>query len=183
MACRLYDWSAANHSQFQNEIRSVSYGMSQTTLPNGDGAGDIHNRSKAGSIRSQMSYSSLPYGARVHRASWSSHDLGEHYSPGRRRTSGHGRSSTPDVINRSMSRTPISALNTSIPDSLDSRTMAVSPIEYGRTASPISRPLSGFSVKSPMSRPQLESLYSEDEVPSLSQTSSAREAAIPGTSK
>jgi len=150
-------------TEFQQEVTGGDYNTSQTSLPGGDGVGEMPGRSRAASIRSQMSYSSLPYGARVHRASWSSHDFTEQYAPGRRRAASNSMAYTAEDYSRPVSRTP--------------------PVEYGRgsTASPIQRPKSR-SIRSPMgSRPHLQTLLSENEMPSLLQTTHARETVNPDT--
>jgi hypothetical protein len=69
--------------EFVNEIGSDPM-ASQSSLWSAqrNGAGGVLSStpSKAPSITSQASYSSLPYGARVFRASWSSHNFREHPS-------------------------------------------------------------------------------------------------------
>jgi hypothetical protein len=70
-------------------------------------------RSRAASLQSQMSHSSLPYGARVHRASWSSRDLTEQpgqYTTERRRTRGNSLRTFPEIPSRPSSRA-VSELN------------------------------------------------------------------------
>jgi hypothetical protein len=66
-------------------------------------------RSRATSMHSQMSYSSLPPGARVHRASWSSRNVNapeypSQHSTERRRTRGDSLSAIPDPTSRPTSR-------------------------------------------------------------------------------
>ncbi|KAF2281623.1 TRP-domain-containing protein [Westerdykella ornata] len=64
-------------------------------------------RSRAGSVQSQMSHSNLPYGARVHRASWSTRDFSSElhgsYTPERRRSRGNSLV-TPNTDSRPASR-------------------------------------------------------------------------------
>lgn len=173
-------------AEFQHEVTGGDLNASQASLP-GDGIGGMPaTHGRAASIRSQMSYSSLPYGARVHRASWSSHDFAEHYTPGRRRAASNSMGYTPEDGLRSANRTPLSALNTSTPDSINSRSKApaMSPMEYGQgsTASPITRPKSRPSTKSPISsRPHLQTLISENAIPRLPQTTNAKRAVNPNT--
>ena len=53
-------------------------------------------RSRAGSVRSQMSFTSLPQGARVHRASWNSRDFDQHQSGGRSRAASAAKQFSPE---------------------------------------------------------------------------------------
>ncbi|KAF2005338.1 TRP-domain-containing protein [Amniculicola lignicola CBS 123094] len=133
-----------------------------------DAVGDMPTqRSRAGSIRSQMSYSSLPYGARIHRASWSSHDFStEQYgSPGRRRATSNSMTYSNDGPSRPMSRT-LSTLTTRFAESNENinRIQNSSPImttpSPDNIPSPIPRPWSR-----PNHRPQLYTVNSEIEVP------------------
>ncbi|KAF2190547.1 TRP-domain-containing protein [Zopfia rhizophila CBS 207.26] len=184
-------------SEFVAEIHGdANASQMSLSLANRDGVGEMPYRgSRAPSIRSQMSYTSLPHGARVHRASWSSRDLSEHYGHQRQRT-------------LSTSTAPLAAAGGSRPASrkfptLDTRfanstdnvnrvhspltsrpmTPVMSPTEIGSGSNPssIARPKSKPSLASPKgSRPQLQTLLSEEEIPSLPQTENARAAANPG---
>lgn len=182
--------------EFMNEITG-DFSASQLSLSKQNGGsvnGTPVRRSRAASIQSQMSYTSLPYGARVHRASWSSHDFSEHYAPGRKRNSSYSLMGTPEGASRPTSKTP-PMLNMHLTGSSDNVgrqpspkgtipqvTPITSPVPGGSPAGPIPRPKSrSRSIKSPNgSRPQLQPLMSENEIPPLSMTGNRRKAANPG---
>ncbi|KAF2131150.1 TRP-domain-containing protein [Dothidotthia symphoricarpi CBS 119687] len=87
--------------EFMQEICSD---LSTTELllsrQNTDGVRDpFLQRGRADSVQSQRSYSSLPRGARLHRASWSTHNLAQSYPAGRRRTMSNSMVYTPDGLN------------------------------------------------------------------------------------
>lgn len=84
--------------EFMNEVSGRDRSASQLDL--GRTNGESVNwtpvgRPRSPSIRSNMSYTSLPYGARVHRASWSTQDFAERFAPARPRTLSHSMS-TPE---------------------------------------------------------------------------------------
>ncbi|KAF2708296.1 TRP-domain-containing protein [Pleomassaria siparia CBS 279.74] len=164
-------------AEFMGEIQGSEVNTLQMSLPGGGDA--VGKPSPATSIRSQMSYSSLPLGARVHRASWSSHDFAEQNTPGRRRAASNSTVYTPDD-----SKPPLSVFNTNIPKSFEGRMGPdMSPVEPGSssTAIPIPRTRSRHITKSPKdSRPHLQTWQSENETPPLPETRDAREAANPG---
>ncbi|KAF2465932.1 TRP-domain-containing protein [Lindgomyces ingoldianus] len=183
-------------AEFVAEI-SGEPNMSQVSLAsrNMAEAAEIQNRpSRAPSIRSQMSFTSLPYGARVHRASWSSRDFSDYHGHNRQRTLSSTMPLAPEPPSRPASRT-LPALNARFAGSsenvnrqaspLSSRplTPVMSPVEMGRESnnpSPLARPKSRPSVGAPRtSRPQLQTLMSENEIPSLPQMKHARDAAKP----
>lgn len=135
---------------------------------NYDGTGELTTRrSIAGSIQSQVSYSSLPYGARAHRASWSSRDLAEQpYTSERRRTRGNSLNAFPEAMGRPASRA-LSDLNAGAVGSSEelrvpSPDSTLSPF-HGATCStpPIGRPKTG-SMRN--TRPPLETLPSQNEI-------------------
>lgn len=68
----------------------------------------LTQRSRAASVQSRHSYSSLPRGARVHRANWSSRDFGEGYAAGHDRALSNSMPCTPGgpgfLSNRSLLR-------------------------------------------------------------------------------
>ncbi|ORY18802.1 hypothetical protein BCR34DRAFT_294858 [Clohesyomyces aquaticus] len=179
--------------EFVAEISGEPQG-SQLSLAsrNMDGVGEMQTRSRAPSIRSTMSHTSLPYGARVHRASWSSREFSEFHANQRRSTLG----STPEPSSRPASHA-LPGLDTRFagsseninrqPSPLSSRpiTPVWSPMETGRTsnnASPLARPKSRPNVNSPRnSRPRLPTLASTNEVPSMPVTGNGSGSANPGT--
>ncbi|KAF2499572.1 TRP-domain-containing protein [Lophium mytilinum] len=130
--------------------------------------------SRAASVRSHASFTSLPYGARVHRASWSSRDFNE-WNNERRRTA----NSTAPLVPEGESRRASGNIgsNARFANSRESITRG-SPLatpEDNDIISPMSRPKSRAPTSTPASpyRPPLKTLVSENEVPSLpSQTHS-----------
>lgn len=155
-------------------------------------------RSRAPSIGSQMSYSSLPYGARVHRASWSSRDFSEHasqYGSERRRTRGNSMTFGSEHESFPVSMT-LPQLNTRIASSSEIVNRLPSPVTPtmtmenvpGPVLSPTPRPKSSGPVPVPSAsprpksraslnarRPQLQTLMSENEIPPIPQTGVQRE--------
>ncbi|OCK85396.1 TRP-domain-containing protein [Lepidopterella palustris CBS 459.81] len=136
--------------------------------------------SRAGSIRSQMSYTSLPYGARIHRASWSSRDFNDHFAHERRRTASSTAPLVPDPDSRRTSQNI--GINTRFTSSRESVTQRGpiplaagvpsrprTPTDVDRVPSPLARPRSRNPTTSPSSpyRPPLRTLISENEVPPL----------------
>ena len=187
---KIEDEDAEFMSEVQGDVHASQMSLSGS---NRDAVGEMPPiRSRAPSIRSQMSYSSLPYGARVHRASWSSHDFSEHYTPGRRRTMSNPMGPSPEGGNHPTSRA-LPAPNTRIvgssenvdriPSSLGSLPItpaAAASVDNSQdsTSSPLTRPKSRPSVKSPMSSgPHLQTLISENEIPALPQTRNAKDTA------
>lgn len=166
--------------EFMQEISRGNGSVSQTDLHhasrdsvNGTPAG--HGRSP--SMLSNTSYSSLPYGARVHRASWSTQDFAEHFDPMRARASSNPLQ-TPDGGNR-LSRNGVPPLMTRL-SSGEGTIRQPSPLSAGIT--PMECPgldegdengsarngSHGRSRMSVGSRPQLHTLVSEGHVPTLS---------------
>ncbi|KAL1606652.1 hypothetical protein SLS60_004058 [Paraconiothyrium brasiliense] len=73
--------------EFMKEISGESSHMTLDQPKRGSFNGTAVGRERSPSIRSNISYSGLPYGARVHRASWSTQDFAENFVPTRQRTS------------------------------------------------------------------------------------------------
>ncbi|KAF2655494.1 TRP-domain-containing protein [Lophiostoma macrostomum CBS 122681] len=142
----------------------------------GDSTADIApSRNRAPSIRSNMSYSSLPYGARVHRTSWSSRDFSEHFEPDRQRARGQSLNGRDRPASRSYPR-----VNTQVGGSseyVDRVPSPVSPISSPPPAGadpghipsppPMRSKSRASSMKSNKSRPHLPTLLSANEVPPL----------------
>jgi hypothetical protein len=171
-------------AEFLTEIQG-DYSMSQLSLS--QQYRDGPNRTRAPSLYSQMSFSSLPPNARVHRASWSTYDFPE-AAVGRRRISGQSVISTPDFGSRPSSRT-VPLLSTRVATSSEdvsqlSSPLGVSPpITPTKTAepvyvssSPVPRPTSRTSGKPPAKRPQLRTVQSEEEIPPLPMANSPKTA-------
>jgi hypothetical protein len=170
--------------EFVAEIHG-DFNASQMSLSGLEGVPEEANgsRSRAPSIHSQVSVSNVPYGARVHRASWSSRDFSDGSLPKRRYTAG-SRTSTPMSFDNGM-RTPSQpGLNNRYmvsgesilrgPSPLSSRPMTpvmsppiVSPPAVAEsTGNPLARPRSRTSPASHRySRPQLQTVDSETDVP------------------
>ncbi|OCL03143.1 TRP-domain-containing protein [Glonium stellatum] len=139
--------------------------------------------SRAGSIRSQMSHSSLPHGARVHRASWSSRDFSDFHAHERKRTASSTIPLVPDSESRRVSQNI--GLNTRYMNSKESiaqrgpsplsgvTNRPLTPPKDDRVSSPLPMPRSRNSITSPSSpyRPPLKTLVSENEVPILNKQS------------
>jgi hypothetical protein len=177
--------------EFMGEIQGDPE-ESQLSFSQRDGAGvevpAPTRNSRAPSIRSNMSYTSLPYGARVHRASWSSRDFSEHagqhgygsYTSERRRTRGNSLIQSPDGEYRPASRV-ISPINTHIANNSDnvnrlpSPSSPVSPIApapptegvAGIPNPPPMRTRSRTNSTKSVKRPGLQTLISENEVPPM----------------
>ncbi|KAF2737557.1 TRP-domain-containing protein [Polyplosphaeria fusca] len=138
-------------AEFVAEIRGDPI-ASQSTLASAsrDAIGDIPSgRGRTASIRSNMSYSSLPYGARVHRASWSSRDFSEHNQGQDRRRSTYSMTFSPVDGSRPVSRM-FQPMDTQFPGSrenVSSRPMTpvMSPAGIGESSSsrPTNQPKSG----------------------------------------
>ncbi|KAF2116729.1 hypothetical protein BDV96DRAFT_598589 [Lophiotrema nucula] len=172
-------------------------------------------RGRAASIRSTTSYSSLPYGARVHRASWSSRDFSEFQNGMDRRRSTYG---SPAPVSHSPADTPsrpgsrvytgfespsrpgsrvhsgiespsrpgsrvhsgIYTRHVGSSDNVPSGSISpvMSPIDMNQGASPLPRPKSRTNSMK-LSRPQLRTVMSDEEIPPLPQAQNARAAANP----
>lgn len=147
-----------------------------------DGLPDVPTRaSRAGSIRSQMSYTSLPYGARVHRASWSSREFSEFHAHERKRTTSSTIPLVPDSETRRVSQNI--GLNTRYMNSRESIVQRgpsplsgmisrpLTPLDADREPSPLPVPRSRNPTALPSSlyRPPLKTLVSENEIPVLDQ--------------
>jgi hypothetical protein len=120
--------------------------------------------SRAASLRSHASYTSLPYGARVHRTSWSSRDFNDWHQE-RRRTS--------NSQTQLVSEGGQIGSNTRFATSRESITARCGPLGSASareqdTISPSGRPKS--RVTSGSYRPPLKTLISENEVPSVRTT-------------
>ncbi|KAJ4356322.1 uncharacterized protein N0V89_004354 [Didymosphaeria variabile] len=164
--------------EFMNEISGESSHLA-LDLPKRDSLnGTAVGRQRSPSIRSNMSYSSLPYGARVHRASWSTQDFAEDFAPTRQRTlsnplytpEGGSRftsSGVPPLVTR-ISSGERAARQSSPLSAGVSRSIA--PVRYptyeNTSVSPIPRPKStprgGISGGS---RRQLQTVVSESHIP------------------
>jgi hypothetical protein len=163
--------------EFVNEINGdpvaseISIGAAH-----GDGAADVAPmRNRAPSIRSNMSYSSLPYGARVHRASWSSRDFSEHFEPDRQRARGQSLTTRDRPASRSYPR-----VNTQVGGSSEYVNRVPSPVSPISSPPPPADATPGHIPSPPpmrsksrassinnRSRPHLPTLASANEVPPL----------------
>ncbi|CAI6264100.1 unnamed protein product [Periconia digitata] len=162
--------------EFLNEISGMDPSTSEVGLPEQARVGSpTSNRlSRASSVRSQWSYSSVPRGARVHRASWSATDFSElNY--------GTGRASMSMEDSRDIKRSP--SLNAHTANSSDSIEKRVDPSYSpgGQSIPPIParvrslsssgsspRPASWrLSESSSGARPLLQTLYSTNEIPPI----------------
>ncbi|KAJ4297609.1 hypothetical protein N0V90_005502 [Kalmusia sp. IMI 367209] len=177
--------------EFMNEISGGDMSASQLSLarPNRNSLnGTPVGRQRSPSILSNVSYSSLPYGARVHRASWSTQDLSEHFGPARPRTlsnppySMEGSSrftshAVPPLITRVSSGESAARLPSPLSASTSRPvTPAASPQLGVGSRSPIPRPRSTPRGRlSGGSRPQLQTLISESDIPNLPTTTHARD--------
>jgi hypothetical protein len=170
--------------EFMNEISGEA---SQLTLDKANrnplsGTPVGHRRSP--SIRSDMSYSSLPYGARVHRASWSTQDFSDHFAPTRPRTLSnplYGSRFTSGGVPPLMTRVS-SGENTS-------RQLSPLGADVSRSVTPMGSPTPGEAAVSSIprpkstprgnmssgSRPQLPTVISESHIPTLPTTARAME--------
>ena len=175
--------------EFLHEIQG-DYSASQLSLS--QQYRDNANGTRAPSLHSQMSFSSLPQGARVHRASWSTYDFNES-AMGRRRTSSQSALNSPELGSRPSSRT-IPSLNTRVGSSGEDIRLLPSPLGTSPPitptkstspiyvpSSPVSRPRSRTSGKLPAKRPPLRTVLSEDEVLALPVTNRPRAATNPFT--
>ncbi|KAF2263468.1 TRP-domain-containing protein [Lojkania enalia] len=138
--------------------------------------------SRAASIRSQMSTTSLPYGARVHRASWSSRDFNEHFGNEHRRST-YGSPALPEGRSRTLSGSVYNQF-TGSSDNVSNCpiTPVMLPVDMSQSSSPapFSRSRSKGSQMKP--RPQLQTLVSENEIPPLLQTRNAKANTNPNAS-
>ena len=177
--------------EFLNEIQG-DYSTSQLSLS--QQYRDSANGTRAPSLHSQMSFPSLPLGARVHRASWSTRDFSE-TAMGRRRTSSQSALNTPNFGSRPSNRT-VPLLNTRIRSSNEDVYRLPSPLSSSPpitptkstssvcvSSSPVPHPKSRTSGKSPARKPQLRTVLSEYEIPPLPVTNSPRFATDPFASK
>ncbi|OCK89298.1 TRP-domain-containing protein [Cenococcum geophilum 1.58] len=143
-----------------------------------DGLPDVPTRaSRAGSIRSQISYTSLPYGARVHRASWSSREFSEFHAHERKRTTSSTIPLVPDSETRRVSQNiGLNARYMNSRESIVQRgpsplsgiiSRPLTPLDADRVPSPLPVPRSRNPTASPSSpyRPPLKTLVSENEIP------------------
>lgn len=165
--------------EFMSEINGegsasrLSLDQSNRNSYNGTSMG----RQRSASLLSNISYSSLPYGARVHRASWSTQDFAEHFAPTRPRTlsnsvytSDGGGSYSKRGVAPLITRTSSGESAAGQPSPL-SAGVSRSPSPGESVASPIPRPRSTPRGKiSSGSRPQLQTLISESQIPTLSTT-------------
>jgi hypothetical protein len=167
-------------SEFLNEIQG-DYSTSQLSLSqqSRDGVSQtLYGRGRAPSLHSQMSFSSLPPGACLHRASWSTYDFSEN-AMGRRRTSSQSTMNSPNDRNRLAGKI-LPSLNTRVGSSTEDVirlpsplgasqpiTPAKSPSPVYASSSPVSRPKSRTTGKSPAGRPPLQTVLSEEEISPL----------------
>ncbi|KAF2689490.1 TRP-domain-containing protein [Lentithecium fluviatile CBS 122367] len=162
-------------AEFLSEIQG-DFSTSQLSLTRQSGT--PYGRSRAPSLHSQVSFTSLPQGVRVHRASWSAADFSEN-AAGRRRTSSLSTMNTPEGESRPTSGT-IPLLSARVGSSSENISRQPSPLATNQpitptkpsstvyvSPGPIPRPKSRASGKSPASRPQLRTVLSEDEIPPL----------------
>ncbi|KAF2745865.1 TRP-domain-containing protein [Sporormia fimetaria CBS 119925] len=142
-------------AEFMAEING-ELADSRITLPQQDGIVETRpTRSRASSMRSQMSFSSLPHRAHVHRASWSSRDFsGDQFrTPDHRR---HSRGGSLSVISDSVNRSAFRAF----PDTQGSVARGSEPqtplfVAIPRPMSPpradfMTTPVSGHTGRSPV---------------------------------
>ncbi|KAF2447029.1 TRP-domain-containing protein [Karstenula rhodostoma CBS 690.94] len=171
--------------EFMNEINGEASQLTLAKSKRDSLSGTPVGHGRSPSIRSDVSYSSLPYGARMHRASWSAQDISELFAPTRLRTlsnplysSKESRRCTggvPRLMTRmssgedaSRQRGPLSA------DVSRSVTPVASPTFGNAAASSIPRPKSTpRGRKSSRSRPQLQTLVSESRIPRLARAANA----------
>jgi hypothetical protein len=145
---------------------------------------DSANSTKAPSLHSQLSFSNLPYGARVHRASWSTHDFSE-AAIGRRWTSSLSVTNTPGVGSRPSSGT-VPLLNTRFESSNDDINRVSSPLSTSPpitptkpwlpvavAPSPMPHAKSRTSGKSPVKKPKFQTVLGKNKIPFLPITSSS----------
>ncbi|OAG04957.1 TRP-domain-containing protein [Paraphaeosphaeria sporulosa] len=164
--------------EFMNEIsgEASQLTLAKTSRDSLSGTPVGHRRSP--SIRSNMSYSSLPYGARVHRASWSAQDFSEHPGPKRPRTLSNPlygpeesrcMSGPPPLVTRISSGETVSRqLSPLSSDVSRSVTPVESPTLGDGTVNSIPRPKSTPRGRmSDGSRLQLQTLISESHIPTL----------------
>jgi hypothetical protein len=145
-----------------------------------------HRRSP--SIRSDMSYSSLPYGARVHRASWSTQEFSDHFVPTRPRTLSNPLYSREGGVRFTSGGVP--PLMTRVTSAEhDLRKPSPLSADVGRSVTPVGSPAPGEaadgSIPRPKStprgslssgaRPQLQTVMSESRIPTLPPTTHATE--------
>jgi hypothetical protein len=135
-------------------------------------------RDRSASLQSQMSYSTLPRAARLHRPSWSSQELTDSRGLGRQRAMSDTLNSTLNNYTGSM-RPRLNTLSASpsragrrpsplckIGNRSDSPDSSSIPHPYDNGASPILRPASRSTVPSrASSRPPLEARISEGAPP------------------
>ncbi|KAF2639360.1 TRP-domain-containing protein [Massarina eburnea CBS 473.64] len=167
--------------EFLNEIRGGEYPASQLSLSQqSQGAiGNHFTQCRVPSIRSQMSYSNLPYGARVHRASWSTMNFSDPYLSGCRLNGSSSTFNTPDSGKRFAGRTT-PPFNTRLTESSGNilqqqspastidpfATPVPSPATTSSSSRTIPRPKSWRSSRSSSAtRPRLQTVHSENEVP------------------
>lgn len=178
-------------SEIVGDLSTAQLLLSQQNPEGGDGI--PMQRSGAPSIRSQMSYTSLPHGARVHRASWSSHEFGDYYAAGRRRTLSNPLT-TPTAGNGSAGRN-LSTPNRQFagsseyvarqPSPLSTSQPVTPPGSAGRgsdSPSPVPRPKNRPSSRSMGgSRPPLRTVFSQDQLSAthLPASKGTNEAASP----
>lgn len=174
-------------AEFQADIQGYPNGSQPSLCTEQDGMGAMPSgHSMAPSIRSQVSRTSLPYGARVHRASWSSRDFNDFSGHERRRTRGNSMTFPADEGTASKKNlTMHDARTVGSSDSINRIVPSPSntPMNGGQTTrpSPSNRPKSRTSIGSVRSlRPHLQTLISENEIPTLSQTRDARGVTNPG---
>lgn len=143
---------------------SPSANQSRASLPLAGGAespvGPMMTRgSRTMSMASNMSYTSLPYAARVHRASWSTRDFEQFHDNERLGM----RNSTAGSDARLISSRPSSGYELSTPKR--SRPMADG--EDYSTPSPVAGGLNTPRTRSMSNRPKLNTLVSEENVPTM----------------
>ncbi|KAL5433279.1 hypothetical protein PMIN06_011742 [Paraphaeosphaeria minitans] len=165
--------------EFMKEIGGEAYQLALANSNRESLSGTPVGHGRSPSIRSHRSYSSVPYGARVHRASWSVQEFSEQFGPTRPRTlssplysageSSRFMSGPPPLMTRVSSggnaSRQLSPLSGDVGRSV---TPAGSPAVGGAAAGSIPRPKStprGRGRTLGGSRPQLQTLVSETHIP------------------
>lgn len=135
-------------------LAEITGELDRVSMYQGESSGDLGpQRSRAPSVRSQMSYSSLPYGARVHRASWSSRDFtAENWGPAaapypmeRRRSRGNSLTYLQNAEDRPSSRS-LSRTHTRLPSSSDTD---IRPLSANAASPGVLSPGTSLTVLSP----------------------------------
>jgi len=158
--------------EFMNEIHGDSSSSQKSSTPHDGNSpnGTPMGRSRAPSLHSQMSFSSLPYGARVHRASWSTLDFAEQHGSARPRAWSN-LAYSPEGGTRPPHKT-LTPINTRMANAEDLRDPSPPSASASQFVTPMSSPRRGDNSRSPIPRPRstprrppLRTLNSESELP------------------